>query len=268
MIKFSIIIPNYNEGKYIRECLESVFSQTYKNYEVIVVDDGSTDDSIDIIKDFDVKLYHSNGLHAGGARNVGLDNANGEYIVFLDSDDYLANNNVLENLNNLIRDEDIICLNYIMFRNNVFEDINDVEGDISVKIEKTTFLGAPTKCFKRSLIGDTRFPTSQRYEDIVFTLENMCKANSYNELKDAFFIYRKVENSNSTSALDVDAILAVNNEIIKLYKLCVKYPKYKENLLKRIKHDKIDKRFGIIEYMLENNIDSLEVSEFFNLLNK
>ena len=137
MIKFSIIIPNYNEGKYIRECLESVFGQTYKNYEVIVVDDGSTDDSIDIIKDFDVKLYHSNGLHAGGARNVGLDNANGEYIVFLDSDDYLANNNVLENLNNLINDEDIICLNYIMFRNNVFEDINDVEGDISVKIEKT-----------------------------------------------------------------------------------------------------------------------------------
>lgn len=268
MIKFSIIIPNFNEGKYIRECLESVFKQTYKNYEVIVVDDGSTDDSIDIIKDFDVKFYHSNGLHAGGARNIGLDNASGEYVVFLDSDDYLANENVLNNLNSLINDEDIIFLNYTMFRNNEYEDRFDVEGDLSVKIERTSFLGAPTKCFKRSLIGDTRFPVCQRYEDIVFTLENMCKAKSYKELKDAFFIYRKVENSNSTSALDIDAILAVNNEIIKLYKLCVKYPKYKDNLLKRIKNDKIDKRFSIIEYMLENNIDSLEVSEFFKLLNK
>ena len=48
-VRFSIIIPNFNEGKYIRECLESVFNQTYKNYEVIVIDDGSTDDSLDII---------------------------------------------------------------------------------------------------------------------------------------------------------------------------------------------------------------------------
>ena len=103
-VMFSIIIPNYNEDKYIRECLESVFNQTYNNYEVIVVDDGSTDNSLDIIKDFNVKLYHSNGLHAGGARNLGLDNATGDYVVFLDSDDYFNNNNVLLELNNLIKD--------------------------------------------------------------------------------------------------------------------------------------------------------------------
>ena len=80
-VKFSIVIPNYNEDKYIRECLESVFSQTYNNYEVIVVDDGSTDNSLQIVKDFNVKIYHSNGLHAGGARNLGIDNASGDYIV-------------------------------------------------------------------------------------------------------------------------------------------------------------------------------------------
>ena len=267
-VRFSIIIPNFNEGKYIRECLESVFNQTYKNYEVIVIDDGSTDNSLDIIKDFDVKLYHSNGLHAGGARNLGLDNTSGEYVVFLDSDDYLAGNDVLDKLDNLINDEDIIFLNYTMSINGEMDVRHDIEGDLSEKIERTSYLGAPTKCFKRSLIGDTRFPVCQRYEDIVFTIENMCKANSCTELKDSFFIYRKVANSNSTSALDVEAIMAVITEIIKLYKLCVKYPKYKDNLLKRIKNDKIDKRFGIINYMLENNIESLEVKEFFDLLNK
>jgi len=267
-IRFSIIIPNFNEGKYIRECLESVFRQTYKNYEVIVVDDGSTDNSIDIIKDFNVKLYHSNGLHAGGARNLGLDKARGEYIVFLDSDDYLSNDDVLSNLNNLIKEEEIIFLNYTLFKNNIYEDRFDIEGSLNDKIEKTSFLGAPTKCFKRSLIGDSRFPVCQRYEDVVFTIENMCKANSFVDFKEPFFVYRKVENSNSTKDLDVEAILAVTNEIIKLYKLCVKYPRYKDNLLRRIRKDKIDKRLSIINYMLENNIESLEVKEFFNLLNK
>lgn len=267
-IRFSIIIPNYNEDKYIRECLESVFKQTYKNYEVIVVDDGSTDRSIEIINEFDVKLYHSNGLHAGGARNLGIDNANGEYIVFLDSDDYFANDRVLEELNNLIKEEDIIFLNYTLNRNGVLEDRFDIDGDLNERVERTSFLGVPTKCFKRELIGDTRFPVCQRYEDIVFTLENMCKAKSYTEFRKSFFIYRKVENSNSTAALDVEAIMSVINEIIKLYKLCVKYPKYKDNFLKRIKNDKLDKRFKIVDYMLENNIESLEVNEFLNLLNK
>ena len=63
--RFSIIIPNYNKEEYVRETLESIFNQTYKNFEVIVVDDGSTDKSIEIIKEFDIKLFHTNRKRAG-----------------------------------------------------------------------------------------------------------------------------------------------------------------------------------------------------------
>lgn len=267
-VKFSIVIPNYNEDKYIRECLESVFSQTYNNYEVIVVDDGSTDNSLEIVKDFNVKIYHSNGLHAGGARNLGIDNASGDYIVFLDSDDYFNNDKVLSELNDLINDEDIVFLDYLLNINGECTEKKDLDEDMYERIARTSFLGAPTKCFKRSLLEGIRFPEKQRFEDIVFTLECMCKANSYTHYKKSFFTYRKVNNSNSSADLDVETMLALISEIMKLYKLCVKYPKYKESLLRRIKNDKISKRIDIINYLLDNNIDKIEVSKFYELLNE
>jgi glycosyltransferase involved in cell wall biosynthesis len=111
-VKFSIIIPNYNKEEYVADTLNSIFNQTYKNFEVIVVDDASSDNSLEIIKNYDVKLLSTNRARAGGARNKGLDNATGDYIIFLDSDDYFTDNSVLERLNNLINDEDIIFLNY------------------------------------------------------------------------------------------------------------------------------------------------------------
>lgn len=85
MYKFSIIIPCYNEEKYIRRCLNSIFNQTLdkQKYEVIVVDDGSNDNSIDIIKEYDLKLFNANRLGAGGARNIGMSNAKrGIYYSF------------------------------------------------------------------------------------------------------------------------------------------------------------------------------------------
>lgn len=103
MYKFSIIIPNYNKEKYIRRCLNSIVTQSInkQNYEVIVIDDGSTDGSIDIIKEYDVKLLNSNRLGAGGTRNKGIDIAKGKYIILLDSDDYLYKNDILEKLDSI-----------------------------------------------------------------------------------------------------------------------------------------------------------------------
>ena len=107
-IKFSIIIPNYNKEEYVRDTLDSVFNQTYKNIEVIVVDDGSTDNSINIINEYNVKLLHTNRKRAGGARNIGIDNASGDYIIFLDSDDYFTNDQVIEKLASTINNQDLI----------------------------------------------------------------------------------------------------------------------------------------------------------------
>lgn len=88
MPKFSIVIPVYNVEDYIERCLESIKKQTFKDYEVIVVDDGCTDKSIEIAKQYDVKIIKTEHVSVSEARNVGVKHTKGEYLIFLDSDDY------------------------------------------------------------------------------------------------------------------------------------------------------------------------------------
>ena len=90
----SVIIPVYNVEKYLSRCIESVLNQTYRNLEIIIVDDGSTDDSLNICrryekKDKRIKVIHQDNGGLSSARNKGLMNSTGEYISFVDSDDWL-----------------------------------------------------------------------------------------------------------------------------------------------------------------------------------
>lgn len=98
MPKFSIIIPIYNVEKYLKKCLDSVKNQTFSDYEVIVVDDGSTDKSKSIAKKYTINLIESNHVGVSEARNIAIKKAKGEYLVFLDSDDWW-DKDLLEKLN-------------------------------------------------------------------------------------------------------------------------------------------------------------------------
>ena len=94
MYKFSLIIPCYNTHLFLRKCLESIINQTYKDFEAIVVDDGSTDGSEIICDEFSrldkrIKVFHQDNSGVCTARNLGLKNAQGEYVIFIDSDDYV-----------------------------------------------------------------------------------------------------------------------------------------------------------------------------------
>ena len=108
MPKFSIIIPVYNVRNYIKRTLDSVFSQSYKDFEVIVVDDGSSDGSIDIAKEYDVKIISSSHVGVSEARNIGEAKARGEYIIFLDSDDYWDKNLLKEVSRSLKNSPDLV----------------------------------------------------------------------------------------------------------------------------------------------------------------
>ena len=93
----SVIVPIYNSGKYLDKCIDSIVNQTYKNLEIILVDDGSTDNAPEICdewakKDERIKVIHQENGGVSKARNVGLDNVTGEYISFVDSDDYVVRN--------------------------------------------------------------------------------------------------------------------------------------------------------------------------------
>ncbi len=96
MPKFSIIIPVYNVEKYIKRCLDSVFQQSYQDFEVIVVNDGTQDNSMQIVSNYNVKIINQVNSGLSVARNNGVANAQGEYILFLDSDDYIEKDLLLE----------------------------------------------------------------------------------------------------------------------------------------------------------------------------
>lgn len=101
--KVSIIIPVYNVEKYLNQCLDSILAQTFKDFEIILVDDGSTDGSDKICDDYAndysfIKVYHKKNGGLSSARNYGLERANGEWIVFIDSDDLWVNQRVLTTL--------------------------------------------------------------------------------------------------------------------------------------------------------------------------
>ena len=115
MIKVSVIIPVYNAGEYLYQCLDSVLGQTLKEIEILCVDDGSTDGSGDILEkyaqnDDRVKVYHQQNKYAGCARNLGLQNAAGKYLVFWDSDDFFDLQALEKLYNKCEEDQADICV--------------------------------------------------------------------------------------------------------------------------------------------------------------
>lgn len=109
----SIVLPIYNVEKYLKKCIDSVVSQTYKNTQIILVDDGSTDSSSQICDEYKlidkrIKVIHKKNGGLSSARNAGIDNSNGEFIAFIDSDDFISNNFISELLNLILKyDADI-----------------------------------------------------------------------------------------------------------------------------------------------------------------
>ena len=140
--KVSVIIPVYNTEKYLRECLDSVINQTLKEIEIICVDDGSTDSSLNILKEYANKdnrftIITQQNLHAGVARNAGLTVVKGEYVSFLDSDDYIKFEYLEKLYNKIVLEKADICIckKFILdSRTNIVK-----EDDNSLKINMLPF---------------------------------------------------------------------------------------------------------------------------------
>lgn len=105
---FSIIVPVYNTEKYVKRCLDSIMNQTFTDFEVIIVNDGSTDDSKDIIAKYPYKVINQKNQGLSMARNNGVKEATGDYLIFLDSDDYIEKNLLKEITKSLSNDPDLV----------------------------------------------------------------------------------------------------------------------------------------------------------------
>lgn len=170
----SVIVPLYNSEKYIYDCVKSVIDNTYKNFELIIVNDESTDLSLSILKkinDKRIKIINNNGKGPGSSRNLGLDIATGEYIFFLDSDDILPTNALMD-LKNNIEDNDIVIGNY-----KIFYDSGKCENFITPNDSKfNTFFESVTvwnRLYKKQFIQDAnaKFESITQGEDRLFLVD-------------------------------------------------------------------------------------------------
>lgn len=215
MVKVSVIVPVYNVEEYIEECINSIINQTLKEIEIIVVDDGSEDKSIEFvkkIKDDRIRIIHKVNGGLSSARNEGLKNAIGEYIYFIDSDDYIGVNTAIEEMYDLAKenDSDIVVGNAIKYYSEDKKIIfkRDVELFNVKHIQSEQFLVKALKThsmhsavwlniYKRTLLIDNNllFKEGYLHEDEDFTPRVFIKSNSISIYPKNFYIYRVRQNS-------------------------------------------------------------------------
>jgi len=206
MPKVSVIIPVYNVEKYLMECLDSVINQTLKDIEIICINDGSTDNSPSILNEYannDNRIILLNGLKlgAGAARNLGLKHAKGEYLSFLDSDDFFELNMLEEMYNNAkINDSDIVVCNRDKF--NINTGIYSVTKTPSIPenlFNKKTFCykDMPNEIFHRlqNVAWNKLFKTK-------FILENDIHFQEIKRTNDLFFVHSALAIAQRISWID------------------------------------------------------------------
>lgn len=216
MAKVSVIVPVYNGKKYINKCVNSILRQTFKDIEIILVDDGSTDNTLDILREYEkkfpnVKVISSINLGAGGARNIGLDASHGEYILFVDADDFLREDMIEVLYKNAVsNDADIVRCGRCTYFENIKLDsynssyYNEYKKIINPKKEKDyVFNEMPTvwnKLIRRNLFDDIRFREHLKWEDGPVIRPITAKANKIVFLYDRMYMYRI--NLNNTTIRD------------------------------------------------------------------
>ena len=214
----SIIVPLYNSGKYVGECIESLISQTYKNIEIILVDDGSTDNAGKICdeyaqKDDRIIVIHKENTGVADSRNRGLDIAKGDFIHFADSDDVM-NKRLIEILHDVSvkNDADYVFSDFTKFYENdevPLKDINEYEIEERDKyyiLELYYRQGhdheinvIPTcKLYRRELFDGIRFPVGRKGEDELTNYKIIYKSHKIIEVKESLYCYRRYPGSLSS----------------------------------------------------------------------
>lgn len=208
----SVIIPNYNAEKYIRQCIESVLSQNYGDLEIIIVDDGSTDNSWNIIKematgDERIKPFRQTNSNASIARNRGIENAKGKYLLFLDSDDILFDDAISTFVANIEEKEsDLSIGNFeeIDSCGNTTKKCNVVKGREIIRNPMDAANDVPNpsnKLYKRSLIMNhgIRFGNVRIGQDLNFYLKYIAVCESVSFVQESIYGWRKLRGSISNS---------------------------------------------------------------------
>ena len=207
--KFSIIVPVYNAEKYIKKCIDTLINQTYKNIEIILINDGSTDLSFEICnqyarKDERIILINQENKGVSYTRNRAINISTGEYIIFVDSDDY-CELNMLEEISKNLNSYDIICFGFSKVFKSNNETLIDTKPPISVNELKTKIFNDDNfrgflwnKVFSSNIIKKNNIAFNEKIhfcEDLVFINEYMNYVKSSLYIAKSLYNYRMRKNS-------------------------------------------------------------------------
>lgn len=240
MPKVSVIVPVYNVEKYIRKCLDSLVNQTLKEIEIIVVNDGSTDNSETIVEEYiekysdKIKYYVKENGGLSDARNYGMKYATGEYIAFIDSDDYVDVELYEKMYNKAVENNcDYVECNFI------WKYIDREKKDIGIKYKnKHEMLAiarvvAWNKLIKKEIVDRTnaQFPKGLRYEDIEFFYKLLPYIEKFDFVEDCLIYYVQRNSSiANTQNEKTGEVFTVLNNVIEFYKENNFYEEYKAEL--------------------------------------
>ena len=298
MKKVSIIIPVWGVEKYISKCLDSLVNQTLEDIEIIVVNDGSPDNSQKIIDEYvkkypdKVKSYIKENGGQGSARNYGLEVSTGEYIGFVDSDDFVELDMFEKMYNKAKKDKAdiVVCGSY-----NVSEDYSKKDKDVFVTnydtdLENVIFgkMAVWNKIYKRNIIVDNKITFKEKvwYEDLAFTLKTIINSSKFSFIDEPLYDYlirqgSTMNNSNVERNLEIlqafddvlDYIYKNNKEdylnLIEFLAIDHIYISAIVRVLRaqadnKLKHDVIDK---LINYM-EENFPNFKDNSYINKLSR
>lgn len=284
----SIIVPIYNAEKYLDSCIQSVLRQTYTNWELILIDDGSTDKSGRIAEEYGfaderITVFHQKNLGVSLARNQGIDEATGNYVVFLDADDELIEDCLAKTVN--IAEEtnaDVVagrsCENQELFQDRIiWTGAEALEN--SLKDHLFTY-SACAKLIRREFIGKTRFtPDIRINEDSYFVFQLLCKQNVFVLTNDVIYFYRANSESSSRTVFSEKYFDILKVSDLKYKKIEEQFPqmndlaknmllKARMNVLRilavRTRDEYRDVEKKLLEYILDNKEDYIPSSKECN----
>lgn len=298
--KVSVIVPVYNNENYLEQCVESIIHQTYDNIEILLINDGSTDSSASICDklcetDARIRVFHISNGGPGRARNIGLESAQGEYILFVDSDDWIECNAIEELISVMDSDgTDLVCFNFDAFDNNqVYSRETLVKNPfpaISISSSRKTLefiyeqnLDNYSWSFFYKISSIKRY--NMKYDIKYHFLEDMIMLNRYlrnpltvSYLNEVLYHYR-INTNSLTHIVDYKRILDATDTVGELSKILLnegRLPLYSDFCLYQIMHSdnrsilkahpQLDKKRKELSQMLYSNIGGKSIKLKFTYL--